>query len=133
MRRILLFALVFLLGVSVLLVLREMFRTRAAEPSPVPAGDYEIAWIHTTTSPQTWERLVAAMFQIRREYPGVEIDDSRAFLDQTAAVPEVVLTAHGRPDKLRVRWYKLSSEVGNRDWVKALAARRPAPLAFMGG
>mgnify|MGYP000369974843 CR=1 FL=1 len=133
MRRIFTFVLVVLLGVTVALVLREMFRTRAAEPSPLPAGDYEIAWIHTTTSPQTWERLVAAMFQIRREFPGVEIDDSRAFLDQTASVPEVVLSAHGRPDKLRVRWYKLSSEVGNRDWVKALAERRPAPIAFMGG
>jgi hypothetical protein len=61
------------------------------------------------------------------------VDDSRAFLDQTAAVPEVVLTVPGRSDKLRIRWYKLSSEVNNRDWVKALAARNPPPLAFMGG
>ena len=38
-----------------------------------------------------------------------------------------------RQDKIRLRWYKLSSEVGNREWVNALAARNPPPLAFMGG
>jgi hypothetical protein len=133
MRRLLTPLVVVLLGVCVALATREMLRTRPATPSPVPAGDYEIAWIHTTTNPQTWERLVAAAFQIRREFPGVQVDDSRAFLDQTAAVPEVVLTVPGRADRLRIRWYKLSSEVNTRDWVRALSARNPAPLAFMGG
>jgi hypothetical protein len=133
MRRLLTPLIVVLLGVCVALATRELLRTRPATPSPVPAGDYEIAWIHTTTNPQTWERLVAAAFQIRREFPGVQVDDSRAFLDQTAAVPEVVLTVPGRADRLRIRWYKLSSEVNTKDWVKALATRNPAPLAFMGG
>src|SRR3954469_1733359 len=133
MRRTLTTLVVVLLGVAVALAVRELVRTRPATPSPVPAGDYEIAWIHTTTNPQTWERLVAAAFQIRREFPGVQVDDSRAFLDQTAAVPEVVLTVPGRADRLRIRWYKLSSEVNTRDWVKALSRRYPAPLAFMGG
>ena len=133
MRRLLTPLIVVLLGVSVGLATREMLRTRPATPSPVPAGDYEIAWIHTTTNPQTWERLVAGAFQIKRDFPGVQVDDSGAFLDQTAAVPEVVLTVPGRTDKLRIRWYKLSSEVNTRDWVKALSVRNPAPLAFMGG
>lgn len=133
MRRLLTPVVVVLLGVCVALAARELIRSRPASPSPVPAGDYEIAWIHTTTNPQTWERLVAAAYQIKREFPGVQVDDSRAFLDQTAAVPEVVFTVPGRADKLRVRWYKLSSEVNTRDWVKALADRHPAPLAFMGG
>ena len=76
---------------------------------------------------------MAAVFQIRREYPSVQVDASRAFPDQSAGIPEIVFTAPGRHDKLRIRWYKLSSEVGNRDWVNALAERNPPPLAFMGG
>ncbi|HEX3150285.1 MAG TPA: hypothetical protein VHR66_19570 [Gemmataceae bacterium] len=133
MRRLLTPLIIVLLGVAVALAVREFMRSRPATPSPVPAGDYEIAWIHTTTNPQTWERLVAAAFQIKRKFPGVQIDDSRAFLDQTAAVPEVVITVPGRSDKLRIRWYKLSSEVNTKDWVHALSRRYPAPLAFMGG
>jgi hypothetical protein len=132
-RRYLPVAIVVLLGVIVALALAKQFQSRPATPSPVPTGDYEIAWINTTTNPQTWERLVAAVFQIRREFPAVQVDDSRAFLDQTAAVPEVVLSVPGRQDKIRLRWYKLSSEVGNREWVRALATRNPPPLAFMGG
>lgn len=133
MRRLLTPLIIVLLGVSVGLGAREFLRTRPASPSPVPAGDYEIAWIHTTTNPQTWERLVAAAFQMKRDFPGVQVDDSGAFLDQTASVPEVVLTVPGRADRLRIRWYKLSSEVNTKDWVKSLSARNPAPIAFMGG
>jgi hypothetical protein len=133
MRRLLPPALVIVLGIVVAVAIRERFRSRPATPSPLPAGDYEVAWIHTSTSPQTWERLVAAMYQIRREYPGVIVDDSQAFPEQTATIPEVVLSAPGRTDKLRIRWYKLSGEVGNREWVSALAARKFAPIAFMGG
>jgi hypothetical protein len=133
MRRFIMPVLVVLLGVTVALALIKLFQSRSAAPPPLPPGDYEVAWIHTTTSPQTWERLVAGMHQIRREYPGVDVDDSQAFPDQTAGVPEVVLTVPGRPEKFRLRWYKLSSEVGNRDWVNALAERDTPPIAFMGG
>jgi hypothetical protein len=132
-RRFLPAVIVVLLAATVALALRQVFRSGPATPSPVPAGDYEIAYIHTTTNPQTWERLVAAVFQMVRKYPGLIIDDSRAFLHQTASVPEIVLIVPGRKDKIRIRWYKLSSEVGNREWVQALAQRDPAPLAFMGG
>jgi hypothetical protein len=133
MRRILSFVLVLLLGVFVALALREQFRSRPATPPALPVGDYEIAYFHTTTNPQTWERLVAAVFQLRRDFPEIQIDDSRAFLDQTAAVPEVVVSLTGRTDKLRLRWYKLSSEVNNQAWVNALANRQNSPLVFMGG
>jgi hypothetical protein len=133
MRRFLPILVVIGLGVGVAFGLREQFRTRPATPAAVPPGDLEVAWIHTTTNPQTWERFVAGVLQLRRQVPGLEVDDSRAFLDQTAAVPEVVLSQSGRPGKLRLRWYKLSSEVGNREWVDALAARNPPPIAFMGG
>src|SRR3954452_15153206 len=120
MRRLLTPLIVVLLGVCVALATREMLRTRPATPSAVPAGDYEIAWIHTTTNPQTWERLVAGCRQMTREFPRVQLDEARAFLDQTAAVPEVVFTVPGRADRLHIRWYKLSSEVNTADWVRAL-------------
>src|SRR5215216_5747073 len=73
--------LVVLLGIGAALLIRSQFATRPAAPAPVPAGDYEIAWIHTTTNPQTWERLVTSVSQIRRWHPTVQVDDSRAFLD----------------------------------------------------
>ena len=112
---------------------RDQFRPRPAAPTPVSAGDVEIAWIHTTTNPQTWERFVAGVHEAGRQVPGMVVDDARAFLDQTADVPEVAVSMMGRPGKLRFRWYKLSGEVSTRDWVQALAGRDPPPLGFMGG
>ncbi|HVK13557.1 MAG TPA: hypothetical protein VM597_32720 [Gemmataceae bacterium] len=125
--------LVVLLGVGAAIAIRAQFAKIPATPARVPDGDAEVAYIHTTTNPQTWERFVAGVLQAGRQVPGLEVDDSRAFLDQPAAVPEVVVSRKGRPGKLRFRWYKLSSEVGNREWVAALAARQPPPIAFMGG
>ena len=58
---------------------------------------------------------------------------TRAFLDQTTGIPEVVLSADGVAGKLRIRWYKLTSESDSAYWVRQLAARDPAPLAFIGG
>ena len=125
--------LVVVLGIGAAIAIRAQFAKAPATPAPVPDGDHEVAYIHTTTNPQTWERFVAGVLQAGRQIPGLEVDDSRAFLDQPAAVPEVVVSEKGRPGRLRFRWYKLSSEVGNRDWVAALAARQPPPIAFMGG
>src|ERR1700730_16979332 len=69
------------------------YRTAAvpARAMNVPPGDQEIAWFNTTTGTATWERFVAGVHHAARQEPRLRIDDSRAFLDQTTAVPEVVL------------------------------------------
>ncbi len=104
-----------------------------AVPLAVPTGDQEVAWIHTTTNAATWERFVTGVVRSAADVPGLTVDDSRAFLESTTAVPELVLSRIGHAGKLHVRWYKLQSEVNTADWVKSLAARTPAPLAVIGG
>src|SRR5262245_3616963 len=94
---------------------------------PVPAGDQEIAWISTTTNGSGWERFVAGAARAAGQFEGLTVDDSRAFLDQTTAVPELVLGREGHPGKLRVRWYKLSGERGARRIIRDLAERSPPP------
>ncbi|MCU0706149.1 MAG: hypothetical protein MUF18_19470, partial [Fimbriiglobus sp.] len=105
----------------------------AARPMPVPAGHLEVAWIHTTTNSSTWERFVTGVVRSAAEVPGLTVDDSRAFLESTTAVPELVLSRTGHDAKLHIRWYKLQSEVSTADWVRALATRDPPPLAVIGG
>ena len=39
----------------------------------------------------------------------------------------------GREGRLRIRWYKLQSDIGAAEWVRALAARGRPPLAIIGG
>ncbi|HTK78494.1 MAG TPA: hypothetical protein VL371_24760 [Gemmataceae bacterium] len=103
------------------------------EAPPVPAGDQEVAWIHAATSGPSWERFVAGVHRARRDCPELQVDDSRAFLDQTTAIPEVVLGKTGASGRLRIRWYKLTSETPSARWVRTLARRDPPPLAFIGG
>lgn len=104
-----------------------------AAPMPVPDGDREIAFFNTTTSGANWERFVAGVRRAAAGMPGVTVDDSAAFLDQTTAVPEVVVAMDGRPNRLRFRWYKLSGDHPPAYWCKLLADRNPAPLAVIGG
>ena len=107
------------------------------DPLSVPAGDQEIAWLHTTTGGDTWSLFVIGLK--RTEMPvdgqpsGLSVDDSRAFPEQSTAVPELVVSRAGCDGKLRIRWYKLSAEATTDRWVRALAARDPAPLAILGG
>src|SRR5262249_38325003 len=89
----------------------------------------EIVWFHTSTAASTWERFVTGVQRI----PGFVIDDSRAFPDSTTAVPEVVLSKPGSGGRLHIRWYKLTSEAGSRQWGDAVATRAPPPLAVIGG
>src|SRR3954452_5539105 len=103
------------------------------EAPPIPAGDQEVAWMHAATSGPSWERFVAGVHRARREWPELEVDDSRAFLAQTTAVPEVVLGVSGSSGRLRIRWYKLTSETPSARWFRILARRNPPPLAFIGG
>src|SRR5437016_186374 len=109
-------------------------RVGAAPPvPPVPGGDQEVAWIHAATSGASWERFVAGVHRARHDWPRLQVDDRRAFLDQTTAVPEVVLGVDGAAGQLHIRWYKLTSETDSAYWVRRLAGRSPAPLAFIGG
>ncbi|QEL15509.1 hypothetical protein [Limnoglobus roseus] len=107
--------------------------TEYASPRSVPEGDQEVAWFNTTTSGSSWERFIAGIRRTAGAVPGLTVDDSAAFLDQTATVPEVVLRLADRPHALRIRWYKLSGEHSPAYWCRLLAQRSPAPLAIFGG
>src|SRR5436853_6003429 len=109
MRRLLAIPAVILLLAAGLVGLGRLRATSGAAP-PVPAGDQEVAWIHAATSGPSWERFVAGVHRARRDWPELQVDDSRAFLDQTTAIPEVVLGKSGSSGRLRIRWYKLTSE-----------------------
>jgi hypothetical protein len=103
------------------------------QPVEVPSGDQELVWFHTTTSGPTWERFVSGVARAQLLVPGLHMDDSAAYADQTTATPEVVLSMDGRPGRIRIRWYKLTNEATPVRWVQALAGRYPAPLAVIGG
>ena len=102
-------------------------------PLGVPEGDQEMAWLHTTTANTTWERFVAGWIRAQRTMPDLEIDLSKAFLDSTTAVPEMIVSQKGHEGRLLIRWYKLQGDITAADWVKALAKRDRPPLAIIGG
>jgi hypothetical protein len=112
-----------------------------AEVKPVPAGHQEVAWLAPATSDEAWERLVAGVRYLIQQWPKqfpnsppLAANFERAFLDPTADIPEVGLYFEGHKQAvLWLRWYKLSSEIGSKDWVPKLAARKPPPLAILGG
>lgn len=104
-----------------------------AEPEPVPAGEFEIAWLNTATSGGTWERFVAGVQAASRAMPELTVETSNAFPAQSTDVPEVVVSGKGEFRTLRIRWYKLTTKHKEKYWVEKLAAREPAPLAFIGG
>jgi hypothetical protein len=132
---------VLLLGMSVLVVLIALGvpipgltrPTRPPEPRPVDPGDQEIAWINTPTELGTWDEFVTGVKRAEMRVPGLKVDVSAAFPDQTTAVPEIALTRPPCPGRLLIRWYKTSAGATVHDWVKALAGRSPAPLAVIGG
>jgi hypothetical protein len=108
-----------------------------SRPLPVPGGDHEIAWLHNSTSGESWENFVWGMKRAEMASSGgpagLRVDDSAAYPDRTTAVPEVVITRNGYAGRLRVRWYKVTNDATTEAWVKALAARDPPPLAVVGG
>lgn len=110
---------------------------RLPKPLPVPSDDQEIAWLNNPSGGETWSLFVIGLKRIEMPVKGVpsglSVDDSRAFPEQTTAVPEIVIGRAGYAGKLRIRWYKVAAEASTDDWVKALAARDPAPLAVVGG
>jgi hypothetical protein len=98
----------------------------------VPRGDQEIAYLQAATNGTSWERFVSGLRRLEREVPGLVVDPANAFPEQTAEVPELAIGFKGCPEKLWIRWYKVSSEVSIRDWVQRLAGRDSAPLAITG-
>src|SRR5437764_7649897 len=124
---------VILLAAGLLATYRYVVTAPANRPLPVPPGDQEIAWFHTTTSTSTWERFIAGVHYAARQEPRLRVDDSRAFPDLTTAVPEVVVSLEGSDQRLLIRWYKQSGGVSVEDWMRELAKRDPPPLAIMGG
>jgi hypothetical protein len=123
---------------SVLLIRAGFWRGgEAARPLPVPGGDHEVAWLHIPTSGESWENFVWGMKRAEMAASGapggLRVDDSAAFPARTTAVPEIVVSRDGFAGRLRVRWYKVTNYAPTDAWVKALAARNPAPLAVVGG
>jgi hypothetical protein len=130
-------ALVLLVGGFVLVRSGWWRGAEGAKPLPVPTGDHEVAWLHIPTSGESWENFVWGMKRAEMTASGapsgLHVDDSGAFPNRTTAVPEVVISRDGFAGKVRVRWYKVTNYAPTGEWVKALAARNPAPLAIIGG
>jgi hypothetical protein len=110
---------------------------RLPKPLSVPAADREIAWLNTTSANEGWSLFVIGIkrmeMPVNGQPSGITVDDSNAFPAQSTAVPELVISRANTPGKLRIRWYKFSSEATIEDWIAALAERQPAPLAIIGG
>ncbi len=107
-------------------------------PLPVTGKDREIVWLYPATNAAAWERFVTsvgrAAKRLRDDHPGLEAHvGPTAFPTQTTSVPEVALAWPDQGPRLVFRWYKLTSDWKSRDWVEALARRRPPPLAVIGG
>src|SRR5437660_1055422 len=92
-------------------------------PPPVPDEDREIAWLNSATSTTAWQRFVQAVVAVTGVKPGPE-----TFPRLTTSVPEIAVPLPGQKGKLRIRWYKLTSEWKTSYWLDALVRRRPAPL-----
>ncbi|HVS35125.1 MAG TPA: hypothetical protein VMS17_06050 [Gemmataceae bacterium] len=122
---------------AALLILRSPSAQPGPTPSAVASGDHEIVWLSTTTNASAWERFVAAVqraaTRLQDDHPGTQAQIGEAFPKQTTAVPEVSLTLPGGAGRLVFRWYKITTDWKQRDWVEALLKRRPPPLAIIGG
>ena len=111
-----------------------------ADVKRVPAGHQEVAFLAPATSFEAWERFVASVALLEREWPKVYpnspkliVNLDKAFLPLTADVPEIAFHLGDCKEKMWVRWYKLTSELDGPRWVQKLAKRKPAPLAIVGG
>src|SRR5262245_49644231 len=110
------------------------------ESKAVPPGHQEIAWLAPATGNDAWERLVAALRLLEKDWakvhggPELRLRLDQAFLDLTADIPEIGLSFAGHSDKvLWIRWYKVSGEVDADQWIVKLKQRGTPPLAVIGG
>jgi hypothetical protein len=136
---------ILLVGLSVgliVLALGVWFQapSAAAKPAPLPVGanEYEIVWLYPAVNTAAWERFVTAVqrtgTRLAERQPNLEVEvGAAAFPRETTAVPEIALKWRDTGTRLVFRWYKLTSSWPTRDWVAALAQRRPPPLAVIGG
>ncbi len=102
----------------------------------VPPGDQEVVWLNAATNAVSWERFVAGVHRLATDRPELQLEvvaGSDPFPGETAAVPELAVRARGSRARLWFRWYKLTGDLGPRQWVPAFAGRNPAPLAVIGG
>lgn len=146
-RLVLASALLLLAGLIAVVAWGGWFDSAAAPVRAVPPGSRELAWIAPATSGETWERLVAALKQLQRDWPTLhdgavlDIDVDRAFLALTADIPEIGIRLRGSGgansgqagSTLWIRWYKLSGENDSGQWIASLRKRGAAPLAVIGG
>jgi hypothetical protein len=140
-RRILLVGLL-TVALSGMVLVTVLFLGLLAPPKiyrEVPPGDQEVVVLMPATSADTWERLVAAIDALKAEADAgsgklrLRVDKGRAFVEQTADVPEVALWVDGAGAKVWVRWYKLGGPNTVEHWLEALCRRPPPPLAIIGG
>ena len=101
-------------------------------PLPVGAGDREVAWLYSATGLVNWQRFVQALEE-HGNRAGLTVETGGAYPELTTAVPEAALVLPGNRGRLLFRWYKVTSELKNDYWLKALAQRDPPPLAVIGG
>ena len=112
-----------------------------AEVPVLASGHQEVAWFAPATSGDGWERLVAALKNLQKDWvtvhpdlPPLQVSFDDAFLDQTASIPQIALSFVGFDNtKLWIRWYKISGEIQEQDWLAKLHERGRAPLAIIGG
>jgi hypothetical protein len=97
-------------------------------PLPVADEDREIAWLNAATAASNWQRFIQAVTAVSKAEPGPE-----TFPRHTTEVPEIAIPLPGQKGKLRIRWYKLTSEWPTSYWADALMKRSPPPLAIIGG
>lgn len=114
----------------------QIWGTVVADAKPVPAGDWEIAWLAPAASNQAWERIVDAAEHLNRTGIGdlrVQFDMSQAYIQATAGVPEIAMHVEGVNHRLLLRWYKVSDERPYRTWIQRFVDRGRLPLAIVGG
>lgn len=123
----------FVATIAAAVITWQFIRDPEESMAPVPAGDIEIAWIQAATSISGWERFVAGVHRMKRSWPESSVDDSRAFPEETTAMPQLTISVAGKSKQIHVRWYKLSKGTTAQSWVKRLAQRNPAPTVVIGG